>query len=299
MTRMDKEEHCQRWLTKVNQTCGHFNAQPLGDDVMGELEPCHNTHIKLSTVTTRGINLFRTYKEIALGHDGWFYLVFQQAGEAVMAQQDRQTVLQAGDMTLIDAALPCSFWWQDKSTQISLMLPRQLLDSPLRPPGAQRLAGTQPMVQMCQRLLQESMQSSSLTGAESDAALAAMVCLLRPLVQQQTALPTRRERLFEKVLGFIDENIQAEELRPAWIARENGMSLRSLYRMFADQGLVVAQFIKHRRLDLCAQQLRLTATDEKLATIGHDWGFTDQSHFSTAFKQRFGLSPGEYRKRCR
>ncbi|MFX5085138.1 AraC family transcriptional regulator, partial [Acinetobacter baumannii] len=22
-------------------------------------------------------------------------------------------------------------------------------------------------------------------------------------------------------------------------------------------------------------------------------------HFSTAFKQRFGVSPGEYRKRCR
>ncbi|EPL9761447.1 AraC family transcriptional regulator, partial [Klebsiella pneumoniae] len=23
------------------------------------------------------------------------------------------------------------------------------------------------------------------------------------------------------------------------------------------------------------------------------------SHFSTAFKQRFGVTPGEYRKRCR
>ncbi|WP_150189211.1 AraC family transcriptional regulator, partial [Enterobacter bugandensis] len=26
---------------------------------------------------------------------------------------------------------------------------------------------------------------------------------------------------------------------------------------------------------------------------------TDHSHFSTAFKQRFGVSPGEYRKRYR
>jgi len=294
-----EREDCQRWLAKVNQACGHFDARALGDYVAGELEPCHNGNLKLSTVTASGINLFRTRKEIASSNDGWFYTVFQLEGEAVMAQQDRQTVLQAGDMTLIDAALPCSFWWQDKSTQISLMLPRQLLDSPSRPQGAQRLLSSQPLVQMCHRLLQESMQSCSLTGAESDAALAALVCLLRPLVQQQTALPTRRERLFQKVLGFIDENIQAEQLRPEWIARENGMSLRSLYRMFADQGLVVAQFIKHRRLDLCAQQLRLATTDEKLASIGYDWGFTDQSHFSTAFKQRFGMSPGEYRKRCR
>ncbi|KAA5868874.1 helix-turn-helix domain-containing protein, partial [Klebsiella pneumoniae] len=27
--------------------------------------------------------------------------------------------------------------------------------------------------------------------------------------------------------------------------------------------------------------------------------FSDHSHFSTAFKQRFGVTPGEYRKRCR
>ncbi|MGR8813917.1 helix-turn-helix domain-containing protein, partial [Klebsiella pneumoniae] len=29
------------------------------------------------------------------------------------------------------------------------------------------------------------------------------------------------------------------------------------------------------------------------------WGFSDHSDFSTAFKQRFGVTPGQYRKRCR
>ena len=77
------------------------------------------------------------------------------------------------------------------------------------------------------------------------------------------------------------------------------MSVRSLYRMFADKGLVVAQYIKNRRLDLCAQVLRATGDNEKLAGIGYSWGFADHSHFSTAFKQRFGVSPGEYRKRFR
>lgn len=69
--------------------------------------------------------------------------------------------------------------------------------------------------------------------------------------------------------------------------------------MFAGKGLVVAQYIKNRRLDLCAQALRSISDDEKLAGIGYSRGFTDHSHFSTAFKQRFGVSPGEYRKRYR
>nr|VXZ85343.1 Transcriptional activator feaR [Klebsiella pneumoniae] len=70
------------------------------------------------------------------------------------------------------------------------------------------------------------------------------------------------------------------------------MSVRSLYRLFADQGLVVAQYIKNRRLDLCARALQNVHDDEKLAGIGYRWGFSDHSHFSTAFKQRFGVTRG-------
>ncbi|MDU2880030.1 MAG: helix-turn-helix domain-containing protein, partial [Enterobacter sp.] len=103
----------------------------------------------------------------------------------------------------------------------------------------------------------------------------------------------------QHVVALIDDHIQAESLRPEWIAAESGMSVRSLYRMFAEKGLVVAQYIKNRRLDRCAEVLRAAGDDEKLAGIGYSWGFTDHSHFSTAFKQRFGVSPGEYRKRYR
>jgi AraC family transcriptional activator of tynA and feaB len=42
--------------------------------------------------------------------------------------------------------------------------------------------------------------------------------------------------------------------------------------MFAEKGLVVAQYIKNRRLDLCAQVLRAAGDDEKLAGIGYSWG---------------------------
>ncbi|EFP8478916.1 helix-turn-helix domain-containing protein, partial [Shigella boydii] len=96
-----------------------------------------------------------------------------------------------------------------------------------------------------------------------------------------------------------DDNIREEILRPEWIAGETGMSVRSLYRMFADKGLVVAQYIRNRRLDFCADAIRHAADDEKLAGIGFHWGFSDQSHFSTVFKQRFGMTPGEYRRKFR
>ena len=155
------------------------------------------------------------------------------------------------------------------------------------------------MVQLSQRLLQESMRSPALSESEGEAALEAIVCLLRPMLQQHEAPPTRRDKQFQKIMALIDESIQSEQLRPEWLAGETGMSVRSLYRLFADKGLVVAQYIKNRRLDLCARALQNAHDEEKLAGIGYSWGFSDHSHFSTAFKQRFGVSPGEYRKRYR
>lgn len=77
------------------------------------------------------------------------------------------------------------------------------------------------------------------------------------------------------------------------------MSLRGLYRMFARRQLVVAQYIRNRRLDFCAEALRHAGSELKLSALGYAWGFSDSSYFSTAFKARFGVSPGEYRKRYR
>lgn len=302
MAQITGEEQFQQWLAQINHECGNFAARQLEGAFSGHLETGYTRSLKLSTVTSANVNLYRTTNEIKSYNDNWFYTVFQLEGQAIIEQNERQTVIQPGDITLVDASRPCSIVWQQPSRQISLLLPRSLVEQQLRISEGhcvQRLEKSLPMVQMSHRLLQESMSNRELSGIESEAALEAIVCLLRPVLQQQDQQPTRRERQFEKIVRLIDDHIQSDFLRPEWLANETGMSVRSLYRMFADKGLVVAQYIKNRRLDLCAKALRSAADDEKLAGIGFNWGFTDHSHFSTAFRQRFGISPGEYRKQHR
>jgi len=239
MSTANRGQNYQHWLAKINQVCGQFAARPLADNFHGEIDASYAGDLKVSTVTACGINLYRTRQEIQRDNDAWFYTVFQLAGQATIEQDGRQAMLESGDITLIDASRPCSIIWQQTSRQASLLLPRSLLEQQLRGSEisiATRLAKSLPMVQLSQRLLHESMNSPELSASESKAALEAIVCLLRPMLHHQEAQPSRRDKQFQKIMALIDESIQAEHLRPEWLASETGMSVRSLYRLFAEKG---------------------------------------------------------------
>lgn len=208
-----EQDNFQQWLAQINQVCGRFAARPLEGAFFGELETSYTQSLKLSTVTAAGVNLFRTPQEIKNGNDAWFYTVFQLEGSAGIEQDDRRAMLKAGDITLIDASRPCSIYWQERSRQISLLLPRQLIEQHARFQEvrcALPLSRTLPTVQLSYRLLQESMGNAELSASESEAALEAMVCLLRPAFQQRDEVLPRKERQFRHVLSLIDDHIQSE-----------------------------------------------------------------------------------------
>ncbi|SDU97304.1 transcriptional regulator FeaR [Pseudomonas sihuiensis] len=288
------------WLHDVNQVCGHFDAQCLGEGFSGSIREHQTGALRLSFVDITQARLFRSSKEIAQSDCKHFYLVSQLAGRAGMEQAGNCVEMQPGDITLIDSSVPNNFLYEDSSRQISLILPRHLLEQSRRFTEvhcAQRIPASAPMAAMANRLILESTQQGALSVSESEATLEALVSLLRPVLCASDSVPDAHERLFRKTLRFIDEHICSEELCPEAIAREVGVSMRGLYRMFAKKGLVVAQYIKNRRLDFCAETLRQAGSEQKLSALGYEWGFTDSSYFSTAFKARFGVSPSDYRKR--
>ncbi|MCW1840515.1 GlxA family transcriptional regulator [Prosthecomicrobium hirschii] len=81
-------------------------------------------------------------------------------------------------------------------------------------------------------------------------------------------------------------------------AADVGLSSRQLERLFLrDLGCSPGAVFLDMRLDR-ARDL-LAGTDQPIASVARDCGFVSQSHFSKAFRDRFGLSPGEARQPVR
>ncbi|MFE7976159.1 helix-turn-helix transcriptional regulator [Streptomyces shenzhenensis] len=65
-----------------------------------------------------------------------------------------------------------------------------------------------------------------------------------------------------------------------------------MQRAFAAGGESMSAYIRERRLELARQAL--LASRLSVSEIAAYWQFADGSHFSRAFKQRYGLTPTEY-----
>ncbi len=70
-------------------------------------------------------------------------------------------------------------------------------------------------------------------------------------------------------------------------------SRRTLYRMFADEG--VAARLRRMRIER-AQVMLLHEPARPVAAVGFACGFESESGFHRAFRTATGMTPGEYRR---
>jgi AraC family transcriptional regulator len=102
-------------------------------------------------------------------------------------------------------------------------------------------------------------------------------------VRVQPWLERAREALHERPPSSAAELAAQVGVHPSHLAR----SFRAAY------GDSVGGYARRLRLEWAAE--RLARTDEPIACLAAEAGFVDQSHFTRAFKRRFGLTPARYR----
>jgi AraC-like DNA-binding protein len=104
------------------------------------------------------------------------------------------------------------------------------------------------------------------------------------------------ETIYRRAIDLIDIHLAKSSLTSARLARELGLSVRSLTRLFKSRGSTVEEVIWQRRLDAARHDLldcRLAR--RKITEIAFARGFSDLSHFSRRFAEAYGQSPRKFR----
>ena len=99
--------------------------------------------------------------------------------------------------------------------------------------------------------------------------------------------------LMERIMRSVNANIQDPDFNVDTLAADVGISRAQLHRKMKDiTGISTGKFLRNLRMEQAARLLREGTIN--VSQVADSVGYTDQAHFSTAFKAHFGVSPSEY-----
>ena len=103
------------------------------------------------------------------------------------------------------------------------------------------------------------------------------------------------DALMERVMKVVNANLSNPDFNIDILAQEAGISRANLYRKIKEiTGISSGKFLRNIRMEQAARLLKAGQND--ISQIAELVGYADSSHFSTAFKNHFGISPSEYQK---
>ena len=101
------------------------------------------------------------------------------------------------------------------------------------------------------------------------------------------------EELMERIMKVVNENMSDSDFNVEKMCDEVGVSRTQLHRKLKEMtGVPTSEFLRNIRLNEAARLIREHKIN--ITQVSYMVGFANNSHFSTAFKKYFGMSPSEY-----
>jgi AraC-like DNA-binding protein len=260
------------------------------------------------TVCSGRTSAFRVERTPALARDALEPSIFvnvQLTGSSMVVQGGREAVLNPGDLVIYDSTAPYTLLNDAGMTGEFFRIPHSALAMPhnmIQEACAVSLSPGHPLTSLTNDyLLRLAADPDILTVPNGDLVGHPSIELVRAVIATHlradnfTAGPlaaTLQLRILEYSRNHLnDPHLCAEE-----IADAHYVSVRYVYKVLAESGISLADWIRTRRLEACRQDLETSSTT--IAAVARRHGFSNMSSFSRAFRAEYGLSPREWRDQC-
>ncbi|MGO4648189.1 helix-turn-helix domain-containing protein [Nocardia sp. 2YAB30] len=276
------------------------------DDFRATLRVLDLGAVYVTSASVSSLRAHRTLRMIRRSDPKYYQLELVVDGKIRVRQEDREALVRSGELVFHNTSRPLTAWSEEGVMGIALWMPRTLL--PLPAPQADRLIARPLPGRDGIGSLLAGLLTRLNTGAHdyrpADATrigtiLADLVAALlaHELEAEPTVLPESRERtLLLRIHAFIQQHLQDPDLAPEMIAAAHHISIRHLYRLFAQQERPVVGWIRHQRLERARRDLADPAERAvPIHAIAARWGFAHPADFSRAFRTAYGTAPRNWR----
>lgn len=227
----------------------------------------------------------------------WICLVLR--GKVRITQQRETAALGAGDMAMVDAlqhyAIETS---ADPSDTLWIGAPRHFLAQHIWDVDEMlgvRINGSGGMGRTAARTLCAGFSDpAAVTGSAANRVAHGLFDVLGAAADScrlHHAGRGYRDTIVRRIKSFIDAHLDDETLTVQRIAEAQGLSARYLAKMFEGEPHTVSNWIWSRRLERCHAALVEAGGRRAITEIAFEHGFKNVSHFSRAFRDRYGMSP--------
>jgi AraC-like DNA-binding protein len=228
----------------------------------------------------------------------------QLSGEVRIEKRGTTNVLRPGSLGLYRFSRSCdALYAEEGARQLVGIVPRQ--DLAARTPGMghvlqRQLPNDSAVCALAFNFLTGLYDSAGELGAVTPDMANVAIHLLQVAIAEQLAgldAYSYRDKVRARVTGYVDLHIHDPELSVEGIAGSMRCSSRHLQAIFGDSE-PLGRYIWRTRLERCAAALGDPAKAAlSITQIAFSLGFSNASHFSRAFKARYGFSPRDYRSR--
>lgn len=247
----------------------------------------------------------RTRWHIERGATDEIFICRQFSGQLVLGQDGHEVGLEAGDVALLDPAVPYEAKFSGGSELLVLKVRRKALEGRVgrtRELTARALpanADTRLIAAYLGMLPSHASGLSAAVGECIEPHLLDLIALSFNRLRSGTTAQgsSARALVRARVRAAVEENLYDRSFGAAAAAQAAGVSIRYANAVLADEGTSIMQLIQTRRLERCRQALTDPAqAHRKVSEIAYGWGFSDMTHFGRRFKATYGLLPREFRR---
>lgn len=251
---------------------------------------------QLSRVASMPINYERTRSNIAQCKSDDYMVKLLTKGKTHIQQDGRSTVIGPGDLCLFDTARPYKLSFPETYEAVVLKIPRTELDARLplaENVTAMRVASQGRYTQLAATMLLSTAKIVHQENQSSPKLAAHVIDLISLAFDEYFTDLKPGDCRYLKIVTRAQELILDHLFDPlfdvASVPKAIGVSSRTLSRAFAQHNITPVKWMWGKRLD-AAQDLLVTGRGQSVSDVAMKCGFNDFSHFSRAFKARFGTT---------